>query len=178
MTRTAVARPAEPLRARAAITIATAPQKLYAFWRNLENLPKFMQSVQSVTAVSAQQSHWVANAPAGTLVEWDSEIVDDQPNRLLAWRTLPGSDVTHHGIVSFEAEPSGQGTILRVDLHYRAPGGAFGAGLAKILGEDPGSQIAKTLQRLKQLIETGTIVTPLRERVGVREMLGRVLRAP
>jgi uncharacterized membrane protein len=134
-----------------------------------------MLSVQSVTAVNVRQSHWVANAPAGTLVEWDSEIVDDQPDRLLAWRTLPGSDVTHHGIVSFEAEPNGQGTIMRVDLHYRAPGGAFGAGLARILGEDPGSQIAKTLQRFKQLIETGTIVTPPGGRPGIRRMLGRAL---
>lgn len=175
MTRNAFARPSEPLRARLAITIAATPEKLYAFWRNLENLPKFMQNVQSVTAVSAQQSHWVANAPAGTRVEWDSEIVEDQPNRLIAWRTLPDSDVTHHGIVSFEPEPGGQGTILRVDLHYRAPGGAFGMGLARILGEDPGSHLSRTLRRLKQLIETGTIVTPPSEPLGLRRILGRAM---
>ena len=174
LTRAALARPPATLRSRLAITIAAPPEKLYAFWRKLDNLPKFMQSVQSVTAISAQQSHWVANAPTGTLVEWDSEIVDDQPNRLIAWRTLPGSDVAHHGIVSFEAAPAG-GTVVSVDLHYRAPGGALGMGLAKILSEDPDSHIARILQRLKQLIETGDIVTPAEEPLGWRRMLGRAL---
>lgn len=178
MTRTAFDRPSEPLRSRVAITIAAKPEKLYEFWRKLDNLPKFMSSIVSVTPVNSQQSpqlsHWVANAPAGTQVEWDSEIVDDQPNKLLAWRTLPDSDVTHHGIVSFEPEPGG-GTLLRVDLYYRAPGGAFGMGLAKVLGEDPGSQITKTLRRLKELIETGTIVTPPSDALGIRRILGRAL---
>ena len=175
LTRAALSRPPATLRSRLSITIAATPERLYSFWRNLDNLPKFMQSVQSVTAISAQQSHWVADAPAGTLVEWDSEIVDDQPNRLIAWRTLPDSDVAHHGIVSFEAAPSGQGTVVSVDLHYRAPGGALGMGLAKILSEDPDSHIARVLQRLKQLIETGEVATPVDEPMGWRRMLGRFL---
>ena len=175
LTRAALARPPTTLRSRLAITIAAPADRLYAFWRKLDNLPKFMQNVQSVTALSAQQSHWVANAPAGSVVEWDSEIVDDQPNRLIAWRTLPDSDVAHHGIVSFEPAPAGQGTIVSVDLHYRAPGGALGMGLAKILSEDPDSHIARMLRRLKQLIETGEIVTPAAEPLGWRRALGRAL---
>jgi uncharacterized membrane protein len=175
MTRSALARPKEPLRARLAISIAATPEKLYAFWRNVENLPKFMQNVVSVTAVTPLQSHWVANAPAGTQIEWDSEIVDDQPNKLIAWRTLPDSDFSHHGIVGFEPEPAGTGTTIHVDLYYRAPGGTFGIGLARILGEDPGSHLMQTLRRLKQLVETGTIVTPKTEPMGIRRILGRVL---
>jgi len=175
MTRSALARPKEPLRSKLAISIAATPEKLYAFWRNVENLPKFMQNVVSVTAVTPLQSHWVANAPAGTQIEWDSEIVDDQPNKLIAWRTLPDSDFAHHGIVSFEPEPAGTGTTIHVDLYYRAPGGAFGIGLARILGEDPGSHLMQTLRRLKQLVETGAVVTPKTEPMGIRRILGRVL---
>jgi uncharacterized membrane protein len=175
MTRSALARPKEPLRAKLAISIAATPDKLYAFWRNVENLPKFMQNVVSVTAVTPLQSHWVANAPAGTQIEWDSEIVDDQPNKLIAWRTLPDSDFSHHGIVSFEPEPAGTGTTIHVDLYYRAPGGTFGIGLARILGEDPGSHLMQTLRRLKQLVETGAVVTPKTEPMGIRRILGRVL---
>jgi uncharacterized membrane protein len=141
------------------ITIDRSPEELYWFWRDFENLPRFMRHLVSVKATSEWRSHWVAKAPAGGTVEWDAEITSEQPGQLIAWRSLPGSEVDNAGSVSFEAAPGGRGTYVRVNLEYNPPGGLLGALVAKFFGEAPDQQIQADLYRLKQLIETGQVTT-------------------
>ena len=119
------------------VTINSTPDELYHFWKNLENLPLFMEHLESVSEVSDRVSHWVARAPAGTSVEWDAEIVDDQPDRSIGWRTLPDSQVTHEGMVSFEPASGGRGTIVRVEMLYVPPAGKVGVWIARMFGEEP-----------------------------------------
>ena len=76
--------------------------EVYAFWRQLENLPRFMRHLVRVTETAEGQSHWVARGPAGVDVGWDAELVNDIPDRLIAWRSLPGSDVVTAGSVRFQ----------------------------------------------------------------------------
>ena len=71
--------------------IQKTPQELYRFWRNLENLPRFMEHLHSVNVLNDRISHWVARGPAGFKVEWDAEIVNDIENQLIGWRSLQGS---------------------------------------------------------------------------------------
>ena len=103
---------------RQTITINAAPAELYGFWKNVENLPLFMEHLESVSKVNERVSHWVAKAPAGACVEWDAEVIDDQPERRLGWRTLPDSQVTHEGMVSFEPAIGGRSTFLRLEMLY------------------------------------------------------------
>ena len=133
-------------------------EELYAFWRNLEQLPRFMDHLLSVRQLDDQRSHWVARAPAGC-VEWDAEIINDIPNELIAWRTLPNADVVSAGSVRFRALPSGQGTEVRVRLQYEPPAGKVGAAMARLLGHDPSRTIEEDLQRFKQLMEAGETQT-------------------
>src|SRR5690606_1796580 len=147
----------------------------YTFWKNVENLPRFMSHLESVTPIDERTSHWVAKAPAGMTVEWDAEIVRDDPNEGLAWQTVPGSEVTHEGTVRFERDPPGRGTVVRVQMRYIPPAGKVGVQLAKLFGEEPKVQIKDDLRRLKQLIETGEVATNLGQPVGRRSMLGRVV---
>jgi uncharacterized membrane protein len=140
------------------VTINRPREEVYEFWRDLGNLPRFMQHLQSVTPTGAQRSHWIAKGPADTDVEWDAELIADQPGQLMAWRSLPGSDVPNHGSVRFEQGPIGRGTEVRVELRYDAPGGAIGATVATWFGEEPGQQIRDDLRRLKQVLETGEVV--------------------
>jgi uncharacterized membrane protein len=154
------------------IAINSTPEKLYAFWRNPENLPRFMSHLETVRTTGERTSHWVAKAPAGS-VEWESEIIDDRPNELIAWRTLPGSEITHRGVVSFEAAGNGRGCIVHVGMVYGAPGGTVGAGLAKLFGEEPELQIRRDLRALKQLLETGEVATTRGQPSGRRSLLGR-----
>jgi uncharacterized membrane protein len=155
------------------ITINSTPGELYRFWKGLENLPLFMEHLESVSRVSDRVSHWVARAPAGTNVEWDAEIVEDEPEHRIGWRTLPGSQVTHEGLVSFEPAAAGRGTIVRIEMLYVPPAGKVGVQIARLFGEEPGLQIDDDLRHLKQLLETGEVATTLGQSSGKRSLFGR-----
>ena len=146
-------------RAESSVTINRAPADLYRFWRDFQNLPRFMPHLSSVRVDTARQSHWVAQGPAGTTVEWDAEITDDRPDALIAWRSLAGADLDHAGSVRFEAAPGGRGTFVRVCMEYHPPGGALGAVVATLFGEEPGQHIHEGLRRFKQLMEAGETAT-------------------
>jgi len=143
---------------RKTISISRSPEEVYRFWRQFENLPRFMDHLESVQDLGGGRSHWRAKAPAGRTVEWDAEIIDDQPNSFIAWRSLEGADVDNSGSVSFERASGGRGTVVRVELEYAPPGGAVGALFAKLFGEEPGQQIDDDLRRFKQIIEVGEVV--------------------
>ncbi|HEV2883839.1 MAG TPA: SRPBCC family protein [Pyrinomonadaceae bacterium] len=141
------------------ITIARTPAELYQFWRNFENLPRFMENLESVTELGNNRSHWIVKGPAGKNVEWDAEIYNEKENELIAWRSLEGADVVNAGSVHFEEAPGGRGTYLKVVLNYNPPGGKAAALFAKLFGEEPGQLVEHNLKRLKQLVETGEIPT-------------------
>ncbi|MPZ76494.1 MAG: cyclase/dehydrase [Deltaproteobacteria bacterium] len=147
------------LHVRKSITINRSPEELYRFWHDFENLPPFMEHLESVQVTGEKRSRWVAKGPAGKALKWDAETIDDRPNELIAWRSLEGSDVENSGSVRFEHAPAGRGTIVRVEIRYRPPAGLLGATIAKLLGEEPGLQLEEDLHRLKQLMEIGEIIT-------------------
>jgi uncharacterized membrane protein len=140
------------------ITINRSPEEVYNFWHNFENLASFMYHLESVQSTGGNRSHWVARGPAGVRVEWDAETTEDRPNELIAWRSVPGSDVENSGRVEFEPAPGARGTIVKVNIQYNPPGGTIGAGIAKLLGKEPGQQVQDDLRRFKQVMETGEVV--------------------
>jgi uncharacterized membrane protein len=141
-----------------AITVNRSREEVYRYWRDLEHLPTFMAHLQSVTTQSNGRTRWVAKGPMGIPLEWEAEIVSDQPNENLAWRSCEGSDVPNQGSVRFLDAPGGRGTEVRVELRYDPPAGAIGAAIAKLFGAEPGQEIAGDLRRFKQVIETGEVL--------------------
>jgi uncharacterized membrane protein len=139
------------------VTIARPSEQLYEFWKNPENLPRFMSHIQSVTSLGHNRSHWVARGPMGARLEWDAETIRDQPNSLISWRSAPGSRVRNAGSVSFRPLEDGRKTEVKLSLEYRPAGGPVGAGIATFLGQNPGDQIGDDLLRLKNLMETGEV---------------------
>ena len=135
-------------------TVNRPATELYAFWRRLETRPSVMRHLQSVTALDDHRSHWVATAPLGTTVEWDAEIINDVPNRIIGWQSIEGSTVVTAGSVNFAELPDGSGTTVRVRLQYDPPAGKIGAWVARLLGEEPSVQIDEDLRRFKQLMES------------------------
>ncbi len=138
------------------VTIDKTPEELYRFWRDLENLPRFMSHLKSVRVTDTTFSHWVAQAPAGMQVEWDAEIINDIPNELIGWRSLPNSDIPNAGSVHFSPAPGGRGTQVKVELEYSPPGGRVGAAFAKLFDEEPSHTILQDLVHLKESIENTT----------------------
>ncbi|MHA3772982.1 SRPBCC family protein [Verrucomicrobiota bacterium sgz303538] len=141
------------------ITINRSPEEVYQFWRNFENLPRFMKYLESVTTSGDRRSHWVAKGPAGVTVEWDAEILEDRSNELISWRSLPGSDVETSGSVHFKPAPGNRGTLVKVEMDYLPPAGRLGAKVAKMLGRDPGHEMQMDIYRFKQVMETGQVTT-------------------
>ncbi|MBC8010560.1 MAG: SRPBCC family protein, partial [Burkholderiales bacterium] len=118
-----------------------------------------------ITATSANESHWKVTALSGT-VEWDSLIINDEPDALIVWRSREGADVPNAGSVRFEAAPGDEGTEVTVAIEYDTRGGALEKMLAKLTGEDAGLQVSITLKRLKALMEAGEIPTTEGQSVG------------
>jgi uncharacterized membrane protein len=141
------------------VTVNRPPEEVYRFWRDFQNLPRFMNHLESVTDLGNDRSHWVAKAPAGKTVEWDAEVYNEKENELIAWRSLEGADVDNAGSVRFEPAPEGRGTVVRVTLKYDPPAGKLGSLVAKLWGEEPSQQIEEDLRRFKQVMETGEIST-------------------
>lgn len=135
------------------VIIDRTPEELYAFWRDFENLPRFMGHLESVTATGPDRSHWAVKGPAGTLIEWDAEIHNEVENELIAWRSLPGSEVANAGSVHFRPIAGGTRTLVRVVLSYEPPAGRIGAAVARLFGEEPSRQVREDLRRFKDFME-------------------------
>jgi uncharacterized membrane protein len=146
------------------VTINRPVLEVYRFWRNFENLPRFMDHLEAVTVIDENRSHWVAKGPVGTRVEWDAVIHNEIDDELIAWRSLPGSEINNAGSVHFTPTADGAGTEVRVVLSYEPPAGKVGVAVAKLLGEDPSNQVAEDLRRLKQVMDSGEAVTGSRSR--------------
>ncbi len=130
-----------------AVTIARPAHAVYAYWRNLEQLPQFMTWIESVRDLGGGLSHWVVKTPAGK-IEYDAEITEEIPGRRIAWRSLPGASVPNCGTVTFFDAPGNRGTEVVVELQVAAP-------LGKTIA---GSEAQGDLRRLKQVLELGEVV--------------------
>lgn len=140
------------------VTINKSAAELYSFWRNFENLPKFMNHLESVQMTGEKTSHWKAKAPLGTSVEWDAELTSDVENERIGWKSAEIADVPNSGVVEFK-ETKDRGTEVRVTMTYLPPAGKLGALVAKLFGEEPSQQVDEDLRRFKRLMEGGEVIT-------------------
>jgi uncharacterized membrane protein len=150
---------------RESIRLEVPVDEVYRFWRRLGNLPHFMTHLEQVTESAGGRSHWVASGPAGFAVEWDAEIINEIENTLLAWRSLPGSDVVTAGSVHFGPARGDRGSEITVHLQYAPPAGRAGALVAALFGREPSQTIREDLRHFKQLLEAGE--TPRARTTGV-----------
>ncbi len=139
------------------ITINKSTSEIYNFWRDFENLPQFMNHLESVKNIDNKRSHWVAKAPLGTTVEWDAEITSEHENERIGWRSVENSEIPNSGVVEF-LPTSTRGTEVKVTLTYEPPAGYLGSLVAKLFGEEPSQQVAEDLRRFKSLMEAGMIM--------------------
>ncbi len=146
------------------ITIDRPRDEVFRIWRSFEQLPSYVEALESVTALGDGRSHWVARVPGGKLVEWDSELVNEIPGELVAWKTVGNPDVAHAGSVHFRDLAAGA-TEFRVVVDYEPPGGRL-AGLinsfTKLFGQSPEQRIRIDLEKFKEQIETRTPSAPRR----------------
>jgi len=146
---------ARGMHVRESIRLEVPIADVYQFWRRVENLPLFMTHLDRVIETTDGHSHWVTAGPAGLAVEWDAEVINDVENKLIAWRSLPGSDVVTAGAVNFDTVRAGRSTQVSVNLQYAPPAGKTGALIASLFGRAPSQTIREDLRHFKQLLEAG-----------------------
>jgi uncharacterized membrane protein len=163
-----------PVPIETAVTIGLPAEELYRFWRQLENLPRFMKNIDSVIQIDDRRSHWVGKSPLGLKLEWDAEILEEREGKLLSWCSLPGSDVRNAGTVFFDQATGGRGTVVRASLDYQVPGHLLGQAVGKMLSGITEQQVREDLKRFKELMETGEIATTNGQSHGTRSLIGRI----
>lgn len=139
------------------VTVMRPVDEVYRFWRDFENLPRFMSHLVDVDTTTDGQSRWRAKGPLGLTVEWEAKIIRDERNKVISWQSLPGADVDTAGSVHFRELPGNQ-TEVRVNLKYDPPAGKLGTMVAKLFGEEPQQQVRDDLQRLRRVMEGGPSV--------------------
>jgi uncharacterized membrane protein len=137
--------------------------EVYAYWRTLGNLPRFMKHLKEVTEVDDRRSRWAAEIPGGLgSVSWEAEITEDISGEIIAWRSLPGSTIDNAGEVKFKDAPGNKGTEVRATISYRLPAGELGSLAGKLFNPAVKQMIMDDLRRFKRILETGE--SPVSER--------------
>jgi uncharacterized membrane protein len=142
-----------------AVAINRSAEDLFAFWRDVTNLPRVMPHIRRVEALDSKRSRWTAEGLFGRELQWEAEIHNEQQNELIAWRSLPGSDIDTAGSVHFKPLGHERGTEVRLSLKYNPPGGKLGAMIATISGRGLDQEVTEDLRNLKRWLETGEIPT-------------------
>jgi uncharacterized membrane protein len=123
----------------------------YDQWTQFEEFPRFMEGVVSVKQLDDSHVHWIAEI-GGEQEEWDAEIVEQEPDRVIAWRSTSG--LPNNGRVEFV--PIEDGTRVTVEMEYEPEGLKESAGA--LLGVDDG-QVESDLERFKELVENREVPT-------------------
>jgi uncharacterized membrane protein len=137
-----------------AITIHEPIERVFEFWSNPENFSRIMNHIQEVKRIGENRFRWTVMGPGGISASWDSRIIESEPNRLLAWRSEPGSLIRNAGIIRFESTADG-GTRIRLLMSYNPPAGAIGRAVAKVFGVGLKEVLDNDLVRMKSFFEHG-----------------------
>jgi uncharacterized membrane protein len=151
---------------------ATAPE-LYSLWRDLERVPAWQEEMVSVTMTGAQTSHWTMKHGDKT-VQWDAEILADEPGKRIAWHST-GGDIDEAGEVIFESAPGDRGTLVTVLMEFKL--GFIESAMATVTGRNPKQAVIENLRHFKALAETGEIPRSQSSPHGDRGTVGAAKRS-
>jgi uncharacterized membrane protein len=143
-----------PIKVRKTINIHAPVERVFDFWTDYRNFPRFMTNVRVAHPTGNGRSHWVVAGPAGLPIEWTAQVTELVRNELLSWMSMPGSAISHSGVIHFEPVHEGS-TRVHIELRYHPPAGAIGHTLARLFGSDPKSEMDADLVRMKTFIEKG-----------------------
>jgi uncharacterized membrane protein len=117
----------------------------YGQWTQFEQFPQFMEGVEKVTQIDDSHVHWVAEI-GGERREWNAEIVEQKPDRVIAWRSTDGTP--NAGRVEFQ--PIDEGTRISVRMEHDPEG--LKERVGSFFGADEG-QVEDDLERFRDLVE-------------------------
>jgi uncharacterized membrane protein len=136
------------------VVINASADEVYRFWRDPV---KLSQALPSTVHVSARDNHlwdWsLGTAGTPNLATWTSEIIHDEPGKLLSWKTTDDSTIVSAGSVTMRELPGRRGTEVRVRMQYSPPLGKLGAAVARVAGHGADAFVREYLRDIKHFIE-------------------------
>ena len=147
------------VRVQRSMTVNRSPEDLYNFWYDIEKAPLYMDYIESVAKTGERTSHWVAKGPPGNQIEWNAELLEVIPNKLISWHVHGKPTTANAGKVTFEPATQGHGTVVTLELDFIQFQGALGTSIGNLLAHIPERQVTGTLRHFKALMEAGEIPT-------------------
>jgi uncharacterized membrane protein len=133
------------------IEIRAPVERVFDLFSDFESFPRWMKNIREVRRTGRRFTRWAAEAPLGTEVEWEAELIRFEPDHRIVWRSVRG-DIDTEGEVVFEETRRGT-TLVRVVLGYALPAGRLGELVARLFGRDPDQQLAEDLERFAAVVE-------------------------
>lgn len=138
----------------ASVVIDRPVDDVFEAWSECSNLALFMEHIDTVERINSTQWYFKTKIPRSNFsLEWKAEIVESVDNEAIVWRTMPGSDVNHEGIVEFHALPDGLSTEVHCKIVFLPPAGALGNKLSEATGKMGNRVLAEELERFKYFME-------------------------
>lgn len=135
------------------IVVNRPRNEVFALWKDLEGLPRFMKHLGSVQRLDDHTSLWQIGAPEGLpSVQWTAEIVKEEEGAELSWRSLPHATIKNSGKINFTDTPAG-GTRIDVHLSYRPPLGKVGEELAWLFNGVLKDKVQQDIKGFKHFAE-------------------------
>jgi uncharacterized membrane protein len=153
---------------RTSALVQGTPDDLYAMWHDVESAPQWQEAIQQVARTGPKTSHWVMRSGDKT-IEWDSEVLADEPGKRIAWRSI-GGDSDNAGEVIFDSAPGGRGTMVTVLQEFRMS--KLASVWETITGRNPKQAVIENLRHFKALAETGEIPRTEGQPHGTRGVIG------
>lgn len=161
---------------RATITVDRPVGEVFAKWKDLSNLSQCMRHIESVRRIDDTHWHWKARAPKTNItVEWDAEIIEENKDEMIVWRSVKGSEIHNEGMIEFKPRANGESTEIHAHIVYYPPAGKVGKTIAKFLHGISDQVVKEDLRRFKRLVETGEVPTIEGQSSGRRETTRRSL---
>ena len=146
---------------------------LYSLWHDIEAAPLWQEEIAEVRKTGDRTTHWVMRSGDKT-IEWDSEMLADEPGKRIAWRSI-GGDVENAGEVIFEEASGGRGTLVIVLQEFRM--GKLASAWETLVGHNPKQAVIENLRHFKALAETGEIPRSQNAPHGDRGVVGGMKRS-
>lgn len=133
-------------------------EEVFRFWRKLENLPLFMQHLESVEQTDPKRSVWKARfAKDLPPLSWEAVIVKERENEFLGWASVDGAAIHNTGKIEFNDVPGSMATEVKIVFSYHVPAGGITTGIARLFSPVIEDIIAGDVRNFKYYIETKEI---------------------
>jgi uncharacterized membrane protein len=137
------------------VTIHCAVEEVFRFYRDFQNLPRFVGDVMAIEQISPTASRWTIQGPLGIRAHWTIKVTEERPNELIRYETVASPGLRTYWEIHFAAGSQAGETEVREVM--KAPLGTLGRAALALIGKFPAEEVSANLYRLKELMETGRV---------------------